>query len=191
MTNILSTVTVEQFKEYFKRDFPFLPLYQETKTYWAGDVVYDNENFYQALKDDITDVPTSDTTSWKKIKGDKFGYILDEDIEKAFTQALPNSNPIFGSTYAEKVNIYLHLVAFYLVFDIKNSSSGINSGFSAALSSKSVGDVSESYTVPNWMMQDPTYSIFATNGYGLKYLSLINPYLSITLMFSKGTSTIG
>ncbi len=34
MTNIFETVTTEQFKEYFFRDFPFLPLFVEGKTYW-------------------------------------------------------------------------------------------------------------------------------------------------------------
>ena len=191
MQNILSCVSIEQFKEYFRRDFPFLPLYYDNMTYWEGDIVFYNDNFYQALVDDITDISPTDTENWKKIKGDKFNYICDEDIVKAFSQALPNSNPFFGGTYAEKVNIYLHLVAFYLVFDIKNSSSGINSGFTGTLSSKSVGDVSEGYNIPNWMMQDPMYSIFASNGYGLKYLSLIAPYLSMTILFSKGGSTIG
>ena len=42
--NILENVTVEQFKEYFMRDFPFLPLYQEGKTYFIDDIVYDNNN---------------------------------------------------------------------------------------------------------------------------------------------------
>ena len=44
MTNIFDTVTVEQFKEYFKRDFPFLPLYNPLTTYWQGDIVYYIDN---------------------------------------------------------------------------------------------------------------------------------------------------
>lgn len=191
MTNIFDTVTVEQFKEYFKRDFPFLPIYSMTQTYWQGDIVYYEGNFYQALVDDLVDIDPTDTDNWKKIKGDKYNYILDDDIQKAFTQAYPNANINFGATCNEKVNIYLHLVAFYLVFDIKNSSAGINSSFTGTLSSKSVGDVSESYNIPNWMMQDPMYSIYAANGYGLKYLSLIAPYMAITILFSKGNTTIG
>ena len=85
----------------------------------------------------------------------------------------------------------MHLVAFYLVFDIKNSSAGINSSFTGTLNSKSVGDVSESYGIPTWMTENPMYSIYAQNGYGLKYLSLIAPYMAITIMFSKGGSTLG
>lgn len=191
MTNIFDNVTVEQFKEYFKRDFPFLPIYDELKTYWAGDIVYFQGDFYKTLIDNTKDIDPTNQNYWQKFKGDIYNYVLDEDIEKAFTQAYPNANVNFGHTCNEKINIYLHLVAFYLVFDLKNSASGVNSSFTGTLSSKSVGDVSESYAIPNWMMQDPMYSIFASNGYGLKYLSLIAPYMALTLMFSKGGSTIG
>lgn len=191
MTNFFETVTVEDFKDYFFRDFPFLPLYDELKTYWAGDEVFYKDNFYKALTDNITGIAPTDDVNWQKIKGDKFAYITDEDIEKAMTQALPNANERFGETCTEKRNIYLHLVAFYLVFDIKNSSSGINSSFMGALASKHVGDVSESYSVPQWMLNNPMYSIYGQNGYGLKYLSLIAPYMAVTIMFSRGRSTIG
>lgn len=189
--SIFDTVTVEQFKAYFKRDFPFLPVYEPYKTYWIGDIVYQNDNFYQSLTDDNTDNDVTDTEYWQKVKGDKYSYILDEDIEKAFTQALPNSNENFGATCSEKINIYLHLVAFYLVFDIKNSSTGINSSFTGTVASKSVGSVSESYNIPQWMLNDPMYSIYGQNGYGLKYLSLIAPYMAITILFSRGETTLG
>lgn len=190
--NIFDTVSIEQFKTYFDRDFPFLPLYNDFKTYWLGDVVFYDDNFYQSLKDDNTgNDPLTASDYWKKIKGNKYEYITDEDIEKAMTQARPNANEMFGATCNEKLNIYLHLVAFYLVFDIKNSSSGINSSFLGTLASKSVGDVSESYNIPQWMLENPMFSIYSSNGYGLKYLSLIAPYMAITLLFSRGGSTLG
>ena len=189
--SIFDTVTVEQFKEYFKRDFPFLPVYSPVKTYWKDDIVFSDDNFYKSLTDDNTGNAVTNTTYWQKVKGDKYSYITDEDIEKAFTQAKPNSNENFGTDCNEKINIYLHLVAFYLVFDLKNSSSGINSSFTGTLSSKSVGDVSESYAIPVWISENPMYSIYSQNGYGLKYLSLIAPYMAITIMFSKGGSTLG
>lgn len=189
--SIFDTVTIEQFKAYFDRDFPFLPLYNELKTYWEGDLVFEDDNFYQSLEDDNVGNPISSTDYWKKVKGDKYAYITDEDIEKAMTQARPNANEIFGTTCNEKLNIYLHLIAFYLVFDIKNASTGINSSYLGTLASKSVGDVSESYNIPQWMLEDPMFSIYSQNGYGLKYLSLIAPYLAITLLFSRGETTLG
>lgn len=191
MNNILETVTIEQFKEYFNRDFPFLPLYDENKTYWKDDIVFgDDENFYQSLIDDNTSA-LDVTTAWKKIKGSKFDYVTDEDIAKAMTQAIQIGNDKFGETCTEKVNIYLHLVAFYLVMDLKNAATGVNSSFSGTVQSKHVGDVSESYAIPQWVNDNPMYSIFTQNGYGLKYLSLIAPYLACTIMFSTGRTTIG
>lgn len=192
MTSILEKVTVEQFKEYFYRDFPYLPVYDEDKTYWAGDTVYYEEdgNFYQSLIDDNT-TAISTQNAWKKVKGNKYDYIADEDIIKAMTQAIQVGNDRFGETCTEKVNIYLHLVAFYLVMDIKNSSTGVNSSFTGMVQSKHVGDVSESYAIPQWVSDNPMYSIFTQNGYGLKYLSLIAPYLAVTMIFSPGRTTIG
>lgn len=189
--SLFDTVTVEQFKEFFYRDFPFLPLYDNNKVYWTGDVVC-NENsiFYESLVDNNTN-DLEDTNYWKMIKGNVLDYITDIDIEKAMTQAKVNCNENFGDNCQEKINIYLHLVAYYLVIDIKNSSSGVNSSFLGTLASKSVGDVSESYAIPNWMTVDPMYSIYGQNGYGLKYLSLIAPYMSCTILFSRGDSTCG
>ena len=47
------TVTVEQFKDFFYRDFPFLPIYDGSKIYWKDDIVYEG-NFYKSLKDNNT-----------------------------------------------------------------------------------------------------------------------------------------
>lgn len=187
--NIYKNVTVEQFKEYFKRDFPFLPLYVETQTYWQDDVVFYNGSFYQSLSDDNTAEPM-DVGYWQKIKGNQDEYILDSDIRKAMSQAIINANPRFGGDDEQRVNIYLHLVAFYLVLDLKNSSAGVNSSYVGVTQSKSVGNVSESYAIPQFVMNNPMYAIYAQNGYGLKYLSLISPYLAVTVLFSRGCTTI-
>lgn len=190
MSNIFETVTAEQFKEYFLRDFPFLPLYVEGQIYWTGDVVYYENLFYKSLIDKNTNLPT-DTEAWEVIKDDVLNYITDTDIKKAMSQAIISANPRFGSTDEERINIYLHLVAFYLVVDLKNSASGLNSTYAGLEASKSVDGVSVSYNFPQWMLNNPMYSIFNQNGYGMKYLSLILPYLSVTILFSGGRSTYG
>ena len=191
MSNFFDTVTVEEFKDYFFRDFPYLPIWNPVTTYWKDDVVFYEDNFYKSLSDNKIDMTPDVSSVWLKIKGDKYAYITDEDISKAMTQALPNANERFGETCVEKKNIYLHLVAFYLVFDIKNSSTGINSSYLGAVASKSVDGVSESFSIPNWLLNSPLYSIYSQNGYGLKYLSLIAPYTAVTVLFAPGNSTIG
>lgn len=190
MANIYETVTVEQFKEYFFRDFPFLPLYQEGKTYFEGDIVYVEPDFYKSLIDNNTQ-PVTDTEAWAVTKGDIYNYVTDSDIERAMSQAIINANPRFGSDDTERINIYLHLIAFYLVMDLRNASGGVSGMFGGYVSSKSVGDVSVSYSFPSWLMNSPLYGIYSQNGYGMKYLSLILPYLAVTILFSPGRSTYG
>lgn len=188
--NIFDTVTIEDFKNYYYRDFAFLPIYDATKTYWQNDIVYDNttETFYKSLINDNTNT-LSDAGSWEKVNIDKYSYITDDDIEKAMSQAKLNSNSRFGSDDKDRITIYLHLVAFYLCIDIQNASSGVNSSYRGVMSSKSVDGVSVSYDIPQWMKDNPMYSLYSQNGYGLKYLSLIAPYLACTVLFSTGRST--
>lgn len=190
MSSIYETVTIEQFKEYFFRDFPYLPLWQEGKAYFSGDVVYYGQNFYKSLTDNNTAEPT-DTENWQVTRGNVNDYVTDADITRAMSQAIINANYRFGGTDEERINIYLHLVAFYLVLDWRNAAAGVNSGYSGLVASKSVGDVSESYNFPTWMTDNPLYSLYSSNGYGLKYLSLIIPYLSCTILFSTGRTTYG
>lgn len=186
--SIFDTVTVEMFKEYYDRDFHYLPVYDAYKTYWKDDIVYEDGTFYKSLIDNNMK-ELSDAESWVKIKADKYSYITDEDIEKAMSQAKLNSSSRFGDGCNDKVTIYLHLVAFYLCLDIQNASSGVNNSYTGAIASKSVDGVSVSYNIPQWIMESPIYSIYSQNGYGLKYLSLIAPYLACTVLFSTGRST--
>ena len=190
MNEIFNTVTTEDFKQYFFRDFSYLPLWCCCKSYMTGDVVfYDETNyFYKSLIDENEAEPT-DTESWTRTTGNKYDYITDEDIQKAMTQAKISGNARFGSNDNEKIYIYMHLVAFYLVMDWKNAHAGAASAYSGFTASKSVGDVSESYNFPTWLMNSPLYSLYSTNGFGMKYLALILPYLSCTILYSDGRST--
>lgn len=188
--NIFKNITIEQFKEYFFRDFPYLPVWVKGKIYFTGDIVYFNQNFYKSLVDNNTATP-NETEMWQVTAGNVQDYVTDADITRAMSQAYINANYDFGSTDEERIMIYLHLIAFYLVMDWQNASMGVNSGYSGLVASKSVGDVSESYNFPQWMMNSPLYSLYSSNGFGMKYLSLIIPYLSCTILFSRGRTTWG
>lgn len=190
MPDIYKTVTIEQFKEYFFRDFPYLPVWTEGKIYFTDDIVYYENNFYKSLLDSNTSLPTN-TEAWQAIAGNMQNYVTDADITRAMSQAYVNANYKFGNTDEERIMIYLHLIAFYLVMDWQNASGGVNSSYAGLVASKSVGDVSVSYNFPQWMINSPLYSLFSSNGYGMKYLSLIIPYLSVTILFSTGRTTYG
>lgn len=190
MNELFNTVTTEDFKQYFFRDFSYLPLWCCCKSYMKDDVVFYDETgyFYKSLIDENEAEPT-DTESWTRTAGNKYDYITDEDIQKAMTQAKISGNERFGSDDNEKIYIYMHLIAFYLVMDWKNSHAGVTSAYSGMVASKSVGDVSESYNFPTWLMNSPLYSLYSTNGFGMKYLSLVLPFLSCTILYSSGRST--
>lgn len=186
--DIFKNITIKQFKEYFFRDFSYLPVWVEGKIYFTGDIVYFNQNFYNSLVDNNTATP-NETEMWQVTAGNVQDYVTDADITRAMSQAYINANYDFGSTDEERIMIYLHLIAFYLVMDWQNAAVGVNSGYSGLVASKSVGDVSESYNFPQWMMNSPLYSLYSSNGYGMKYLSLIIPYMSCTILFSRGRTT--
>lgn len=183
-------VTVDDFKALFTRDFPYLPEYIEFKAYFKGDIVYFDNNFYKSLADGNLSYPT-DTTKWALTNESADNYIQDSDIERAFQEASLNFNPkLFPNcNFAEMV--FCYLAAHYLVVDLNNASNPLALGSMGFTQSKSVGSVSESYGIPQWVMNSRTLGLFAQTGYGRKYLSLISPYLIGNIIFTPGKTTYG
>lgn len=177
--------TVEDFKAQFPRFQPvYLPVYTEGKTYFSGDIVYYNELFYQVIVDNTTELPTV-TTDWKLINQDVLNYVRDEDIQNAMLEASINFNEnLFDDDQAKM--IFLYLTAYYLTYDLQNASGVVQTG---VITSKSVGSISQSYGIPTWVLQDKVLGAYASNGYGLKYLSLLRPYLIGNVMFIEGAIT--
>lgn len=117
---------------------------------------------------DFNYAPTSDSDNLK--------FITDADITKAYAQAFANFNDsLFDDDSVEMV--FLYLSAFYLVFDIQNSSQGLSSQSNFPISSKSVGSVGVGFAVPERYTKDAYTAIFVGNGYGVKYLSFLIPQL--------------
>lgn len=119
--------------------------------------------------------------------GDLSG-ITDQDILKAFAEASMNFNPTLFSTEDEQKLGFLYLAAHYLVIDIQNSTNGLNGKYEGIMSSKSVGSVSVGYTIPDWVMASPIYSLLSQSKYGMKYLSLIIPSLVGNITAVRGAT---
>lgn len=97
--------------------------------------------------------------------------VMEGDILKAFAEA----NFVFNKglfTEKEQPIAFLYLAAHYLVIDLKNSSMGLKGSFNGLMTNKSVGSVSVGYSMPNWILEHPIYSLIAQTPYGVKYLSL-------------------
>ena len=179
-------ITVEDFKWQFPRFTPvYLPLYQN-KTYFQNDVVFYNNAFYQVIVTSTNNVPTN-TTDWKQINQSVLNYTQDADIVNAMNEARVNFNEGLFDDCETKKLMFLYLTAFYLTLDFQNAA-GANGGF-GLVQSKSVGSVSESYGIPQWVLNKPQFSLYAQNGYGRKYLNMLLPYLTGNIILAKGATT--
>ena len=183
-------ITVNQFKIFFRRDFPYLPVYDSNKTYWTDDEVYysSNEQFYISLADNNTSTIT-DTTKWQRIQDDIDNYILDVDISNVIDQ----SNVIIPSDIDIPDDVYqllqYYLAAHLLVDVIRTSNAGLTSQITSITTGKSVGSVSQQYGIPTSLLNNDLLSFYITSQYGLKYLALILPYLRGNVSCVKGATT--
>jgi len=134
--------TIEDFKSYFFRDFPY-----------------------------GTDMNTS---------------VLDQDIAKAYGQTNVNINQALFSNQQDYNIGYLLLAAHFLVVDLRMSSQGISGSYSWVTTSKSVGSVSESFQVPQRILDNPEFAQLAQTNYGAKYLQLLLPRLSGQMFWVAG-----
>jgi len=180
--------TVADFKDRFPRDFAYLPEWDNTETYNTGDVVFYDVTglFYEALNNGVTSVPT-DTNDWEQISDSKNNYIQDSDITRALDLAILQFNKgIIGREYEAKLS-FLYLTAFYLVENTKMALAGISSsGASFPVNNKSVGNVSESFTVPEQYTKSPVLSYYTSNQYGVFYLNIIYPRTRGTMKIASG-----
>ncbi len=104
--------------------------------------------------------------------------VVDGDISKAFGQTNIDINPgLFGDQSAYTI-CYLLLTAHWLVIDLRASSQGINGQFSFLEQSKSVGGVSQSFAIPQRILDDPYFAMLTKTNYGAKYLALLLPQLA-------------
>lgn len=109
--------------------------------------------------------------------GSDSATVMDSDIEKAIGEAKFNFNSGLFSSQENFTIGFLYLTAHYLVTDLRNSSQGINGAYTWLESSKSVGSVSQSFSIPERILADPYLSMLSKTNYGAKYISLILPQL--------------
>ncbi len=172
-------VTPQDFKDHFYRDFNYnAVLWSVADTYNIDNIVFYNITrlYYKALANGLIGILPTDTNSW--INTPDLGYVLDEDINKAFDEAcLVFNESLFSETDETKKLAYLYLTAHYLVIDLKNAKNSGEVGSSGSVASRSVGNVSESYNIPKWMTDNETLAPLAQTSYGVKYYSLVKPRL--------------
>lgn len=177
----------------FRTQFPrFTPQYLSDityvsgKTYFKDNVVYYENNFYICKKETTTNNPTN-TSDWNIYDDSVLNYTQDADILEAYAEARVNFNESLFPDEATALKVFLFLAAHYLTVDFQNALGGTNIGIPT---SKSVGSVSEGYSIPPWINENPGLSVYTGTGYGLKYCSLIRPHLVGNILLFKGGPTI-
>lgn len=109
--------------------------------------------------------------------------VRDSDIEKAITEALAVFNGDLYETEAVCKLALTYLTAHFLTLDLESAD-----GDGAPVhnqTSRSVGSVSESVTIPEWMLEGE-FSMYVTTQYGIKWLQLTKPYLGGSVYAVQG-----
>ncbi len=107
--------------------------------------------------------------------GDTPPSVRDKDIVSAVSEMQAILNPTLYPTETSCNLAKLYLTAHFLTLDLGASESGGQPVYNQT--SRSVGSISESISVPDWMTQG-SYSYFSTTYYGQKWLIITRPYFS-------------
>lgn len=103
--------------------------------------------------------------------------VTDADITTAILDAGYNVNQDLFDTQANWANAYGYLTAHCLVERLLAAGEGLKSRFSWLVNSKTAGDLSESYTIPQSVLDSPFLSSISKTRYGARYLEIISPLL--------------
>lgn len=110
--------------------------------------------------------------------GNTASTVMNQDIRKALIEATCFVNKdLFCTTGSYNQGVLL-LAAHFLAMNLRASSQGISGSFPWMQTSKSVGSVSESYQIPQWIMDNPEWAMLTKTNYGAQFLFMVLPSLS-------------
>lgn len=186
---IINNITPQNFKDYFKREFNYLILWNEEISYKINKIVYYDELFYKSLfNNNLNNNPSSSPEEWLEYETNYNNYINDDDILKAFGQAKNMINIDLFSGNDELLTIcFLMLSAHFLVIDLNMGKGNGASNF--MMTSKSVDGVSASYGIPQKYLDNPLFNYLISTSFGLKYLSYLLPKLVGYMGTARGTTS--
>ncbi len=104
--------------------------------------------------------------------------VLPQDIINAFNMVDMTINQALWDSQTQYTIAYNLLAAHFLVLNLRASSQGLNGQFNWAQNSKSVGGVSESFSIPQRVLDNPDFMMYTKTNYGAQYLQLLWPQLS-------------
>lgn len=108
--------------------------------------------------------------------------VMDADIAGAIQDASFNVNQDLFDTQANWARAFLFLAAHNMVERLLAAGEGLRSRYSWLVNAKSVGDLSESYTIPENILQSAFLASISKTRYGARYLEIISPLLVGNMM---------
>lgn len=109
--------------------------------------------------------------------GTEANKVLDTDIQGAILDAQFNVNPGLFPNQTMFSRAFLYLAAHQMIEKIKMAAAGVQSQYSWLTKSKTVGDVSQSFEIPEVIKNSPFLANIGTTRYGAMYLQIIAPLL--------------
>lgn len=182
----LTTITTAQFQALFARDFPYLPVYDPTAIYNIGNQAFYNGLFFESKKDGLTAVTPVQGADWNKVPGDPNNYVSVNDIQNAFNDAQVLFNQGLWGTALQITNGYLTLTAHFLCLNMRAAINGIQSVGEQMMASRGAGGINSSYSIPTDYQADPVLAQYTTTAYGMKYLSMVLPFLRGNMVAVRG-----
>lgn len=104
--------------------------------------------------------------------------VLDQDISNALNESSAFVNVDFFATQLAFNVGFLNLGAHFMVMSLRAATQGTSGQFPWLQASKGVGNVNESYNIPQRILDNPELAMLSKTNYGAKYLFLILPQLS-------------
>src|SRR6185503_11182170 len=92
--------------------------------------------------------------------------VTTNDINSAFAMVNANINPALFPTQAIYNLGYLLMAAHFLVLNLRASSQGLNGQYNFLQENKAVAGVSESFSIPQWILDNPLWSMYSKTNYG-------------------------
>lgn len=115
--------------------------------------------------------------------------VRDVDITRAFTQATANFNESLWPSQDIYAEAFLLLSAHHLVTTLTASSMGLGGSSQWLTNSKAVGNVQESFTIPERILRSPWLGMISKTLYGAQYLTMVAPRLLGNVACVDGATT--
>lgn len=104
--------------------------------------------------------------------------VVDTDITNAFNLVDASINQAMWNGQTQYTIGYLYLAAHFLVLNIRASTQGLNGQYNFLQNSKSAGPVTESFTIPQRVIDNPDFAQYFKTNYGAMYMQLLWPQLA-------------